>query len=82
MVPPLPISDYGTGCMEVVAALTGLYHRATSGGSYYDKVSLLQYDLLLFEVGQYPESVQRSLLKAFGPELQSISYHESVDQIS
>ncbi|KAK2789163.1 hypothetical protein FQN53_002388 [Emmonsiellopsis sp. PD_33] len=52
-IPPFPISDYSTGCMGAIAALTGLYHRATTGGSWHGKVSLMQYDLILFAVGQY-----------------------------
>lgn len=48
VVPPFPISDYGAGCMGAIAALSGLHHRATRGGSWHGKVSLLQYDLLLF----------------------------------
>ena len=34
IVPPFPMSDYGTGCVGTVAALTGLYGRATEGGSW------------------------------------------------
>ncbi|KAK2794342.1 hypothetical protein FQN52_008700 [Onygenales sp. PD_12] len=52
-IPPFPISDYSTGCMGAIAALTGLYHRATTGGSWHGKASLIQYDLILFAVGQY-----------------------------
>jgi crotonobetainyl-CoA:carnitine CoA-transferase CaiB-like acyl-CoA transferase len=56
VIPPFPISDYGTGAMGGIAALTALYHRATKGGSYHAKVSLVQYDLLLFRIGQYDEA--------------------------
>ncbi|KFY53492.1 hypothetical protein V496_07552 [Pseudogymnoascus sp. VKM F-4515 (FW-2607)] len=35
VIPPFPISDYGTGAMGAIAALTGLYHRAVSGGSWH-----------------------------------------------
>jgi hypothetical protein len=82
MVPPFPMSDYGTGCIGALAALTGLYHRAKSGGSYHGKVSLLQYDLLLFEVGQYSPDIQKSLLARFGPEIRALRHHHSVDHIS
>jgi len=61
VVPPFPISDYGTGCMGAIAALIGLYHRTTKGGSWHGKTSLLQYDMLLFRVGQLPEAVQDEL---------------------
>ena len=81
MVPPFPISDYGTGCMGAIAALTGLYHRATKGGSWHGKVSLLQYDLLLFKVGQYSSEVQAQLLQHVTPEFLSLRHNNSVDQI-
>ncbi|KLU92900.1 hypothetical protein MAPG_11755 [Magnaporthiopsis poae ATCC 64411] len=63
VVPPFPISDYGTGCMGAIAALTGLYRRATEGGSWHGRVSLLHHDILLFKMGRYPEEVQRMLLQ-------------------
>ncbi|KAM0477788.1 hypothetical protein ACHAPX_005553 [Trichoderma viride] len=82
MVPPFPISDYGTGCIGAITALVGLYHRATRGGSWHGKASLLHYDLLLFKVGLLPEHVQQSLLEMMGPEVLALRYHNSVDQIS
>ncbi|KAL0941532.1 CoA-transferase family III [Colletotrichum truncatum] len=82
VVPPFPISDYGTGCMGAIAALTGLYYRATQGGSWHGKVSLLQYDLLLSKVGRYPENVGRELLNLAGEEFLSLRHSHSVDQIS
>jgi hypothetical protein len=81
-VPPFPISDYGTGCMGAIAALTGLYHRAETGGSYHCKASLMHYDLLLFAVGQYPADVQEILRKQQLPEFFSLRHHDSVDRIS
>ncbi|KAL2755430.1 hypothetical protein ACRALDRAFT_1076935 [Sodiomyces alcalophilus JCM 7366] len=82
VVPPFPISDYGTGCMGAIAALTGLYHRATHGGSWHGKVSLLQYDLLLFKVGMYSEEVRDQLRKEAGEEFLALRHSHSVDQIS
>ncbi|KAF3056860.1 Succinyl-CoA--L-malate CoA-transferase beta subunit [Trichoderma lentiforme] len=82
MVPPFPISDYGTGCIGAITALIGLYHRATRGGSWYGKVCLLHYDLLLFKVGLLPEHVQQKLRDTMGPEVLALRYHNSVDQIS
>lgn len=82
VVPPFPISDYGTGCMGAIAALTGLYHRATRGGSWHGKASLMHYDLLLFKVGQYPEAVQSTLRETAGKELLLLRHSHSVDQIS
>ncbi|KAM0289756.1 hypothetical protein ACHAO9_005632 [Fusarium lateritium] len=82
VVPPFPISDYGTGCIGAITALLGLYHRATVGGSWHGKASLLHYDLLLFKVGQYPEEVKERLRKDIGPDFLAIRHAHSVDQIS
>ncbi|KAI1040404.1 hypothetical protein LB505_003480 [Fusarium chuoi] len=82
VVPPFPISDYGTGCIGAITALLGLYHRATRGGSWHGKASLLHYDLLLFKVGQYPEEVKERLRKDIGPDFLAIRHAHSVDQIS
>lgn len=82
VVPPFPISDYGTGCIGAITALTGLYHRSTIGGSWHGKASLLHYDLLLFKVGLLPASVQESLRSAMGPEFLALRHAHSVDQIS
>lgn len=81
VVPPFPISDYGTGCMGAIAALTGLYHRAVTGGSYHCKASLMQYDLLLFAVGQYPAEIQEQLRKEQLPDFFKLRHHDSVDRI-
>lgn len=82
VVPPFPISDYGTGCIGAITALLGLYHRATTGGSWHGKASLLHYDLLLFKVGQYPEDVKERLRKDIGSDFLAIRHAHSVDQIS
>lgn len=81
-VPPFPISDYGTGCMGAIAALTGLYHRAKTGGSYHCKSSLMQYDLLLFAIGQYSAEIQDQLRKELLPDFLALRHHDSVDRIS
>ncbi|KAJ5772593.1 CoA-transferase family III [Penicillium odoratum] len=81
-VPPFPISDYGTGCMGAIAALTGLYHRAKTGGSYHGKASLMHYDLLLFAVGQYSADVQEKLRAAQPAEFFQLRHCDSVDRIS
>lgn len=80
VVPPFPISDYGTGCMGAIAALTGLYRRATEGGSWHGRVSLLQHDILLFKMGRYPESVQKMLL-APSPSPLPLSMTETNGQV-
>lgn len=82
VVPPFPISDYGTGCMGAIAALTGLYHRTTRGGSWHGKTSLLQYDMLLFKVGLLPAEVQDELRRQAGDEFLALRHAHSVDQIS
>ena len=82
IVPPFPISDYGTGCIGAIAALTGLYNRTTKGGSWHGKASLLQYDLLLFEAGQYSEEVQNQLRAKCSPAFLSMRHDRSVDDIS
>ncbi|KKA16641.1 CAIB/BAIF family enzyme [Rasamsonia emersonii CBS 393.64] len=82
VVPPFPISDYGTGCMGAIAALTGLYHRAKTGGSYHGKASLMHYDLLLFAVGMYPREIQEKLRAAQPAEFFELRHHDSVDRIS
>ncbi|KAM5354671.1 hypothetical protein ACJ41O_001318 [Fusarium nematophilum] len=82
VVPPFPISDYGTGCIGAITALVGLYHRAVTGGSWHGKASLLHYDLLLFKVGQYPEAVRQQLREDIGPDFLALRHAHSVDQIS
>ncbi|KAE8383663.1 CoA-transferase family III domain-containing protein [Aspergillus bertholletiae] len=82
VVPPFPISDYGTGCMGAIAALTGLYHRAQTGGSYHGKASLMHYDLLLFAVGKYSEEMQEKLRAAQSAEFFKLRHCDSVDRIS
>ncbi|KAI5465024.1 CoA-transferase family III domain-containing protein [Mariannaea sp. PMI_226] len=82
LVPPFPLSDYGTGCIGAIAALTGLYHRATKGGSWHGKASLIQYDIQLFKSGLYPEEVQEQLRKDIGDEFLALRHGHSVDQIS
>lgn len=82
LVPPFPISDYGTGCMGAIAALTGLYYRATRSGSWHGKVSLMHYDLLLFKVGNYSEPIQQELLDLAGDRFLTLRHSQSVDKIS
>lgn len=82
VVPPFPISDYGTGCMGAIAALTGLYHRAKTGGSYHGMASLMHYDLLLFAVGKYADAVQEKMRAAQPPEFFKLRHCDSVDRIS
>lgn len=82
VVPPFPVSDYGTGCTGAIAALTGLYNRATNGGSWHGMVSLLQYDLLLFQAGRLPDDVLARLREQAGEKFLALRHSHSVDQIS
>lgn len=68
--------------MGAIAALTGLYHRAKTGGSYHGKASLMHYDLLLFAVGMYPREIQEKLRAAQPAEFFELRHHDSVDRIS
>ncbi len=82
VVPPFPISDYGTGCMGAIAALSGLLNRATSGGSWHGKTSLMHYDLLLFKAGEYSSEIQERLRAQAGRDFLALRHSHSVDQIS
>lgn len=82
VVPPFPISDYGTGCMGAIAALAGLYKRATTGGSWHGRVSLMGYDLLLFRVGQYGREMQEELREGTSEDFKALRHTHSVDHIS
>lgn len=82
IIPPFPMSDYGTGCMGAIAALDCVYKRATQGGSYWAQTSLVQYDLLLMEQGTYPPEVWSKLLSDHDDAVKSVRYYDSVDHIS
>ncbi|TEA21175.1 Formyl-CoA:oxalate CoA-transferase [Colletotrichum sidae] len=82
VVPPFPMSDYGTGALGAVAAMAGLYRRATEGGSWVCRTSLCQYDLFLLSLGAYPPEVQAKLRKAHDPAFFDLRHHDSVDEVS
>jgi hypothetical protein len=81
--PNFPPANLGirTGCMGAVAALTGLYHRATKGGSWWGKASLVQYDMYLMSLGEYSNEVWQGLLSQQDPAFAEIRYYDSVDHI-
>ena len=81
VVPPFPMSDYGTGCLGTIAALTALYRRATEGGSYWAGTSLCQYDLFLLSLGLYSEDVKETLRKTHDPSFFKLRHHDSVDEV-
>ena len=65
VIPPFPMSDYGTGCAGAIAALTGLYKRATIGGSWWGGASLVGYNVYLLSLGLYPPEVVDELKLRF-----------------
>jgi crotonobetainyl-CoA:carnitine CoA-transferase CaiB-like acyl-CoA transferase len=81
VVPPFPMSDYGTGCMGAIAALIGLYKRATEGGSYVGRTSLCQYDIFLLRLGLYPEDVQERMRKEHDERFFGLRHSDSVDEV-
>lgn len=82
MVPPFPMSDYGTGCVVTISVLLAIFKRAKYGGSYWCKSSLVQYDLFLLQQKQYPKFMWEALLKRLPPEMFNLRYYDSVDKIS
>ncbi|KAF2125812.1 alpha-methylacyl-CoA racemase [Dothidotthia symphoricarpi CBS 119687] len=81
VVPPFPMSDYGTGCMGTIAALVGLYKRAKSGGSYLGTTSLVQYDIYLLQLGLYDDKMMTELRKQHDTEFFGLRHHDSVDEV-
>jgi hypothetical protein len=81
VVPPFPMSDYGTGCMGTIAALVGLYRRAKEGGSYLGAVSLCQYDLFLQSLGLYPDCMQHKLREHHDKHFFGLRHDDSVDEV-
>lgn len=81
VVPPFPMSDYGTGCMGTIAALVGLYKRAKLGGSYLATTSLCQYDIFLLELGVYDKQMMRKLREEHNKDFFELRHHDSVDEV-
>lgn len=81
VVPPFPMSDYGTGCMGTIAALTGLFRRAKYGGSYIGTTSLCQYDIYLLQLGLYDEKMMAQLRTQHDAEFFELRHHDSVDEV-
>ncbi|CAM1505392.1 Fc.00g110290.m01.CDS01 [Cosmosporella sp. VM-42] len=82
VVPPFPMSDYGTGALGCVATLVGLYRRATEGGSWFCKTSLCQYDLFVLSLGPYDTPVQEQLRKHHDAGFFDLRHDDSVDEVS
>jgi hypothetical protein len=81
VVPPFPMSDYGTGCMGTIAALTGLYKRAKHGGSYWAGTSLCQYDIFLLSLGTYPPEIKERLRATHDEAFFELKHYDSVDEV-
>lgn len=81
VIPPFPMSDYGTGALGAVAALVGLYRRATEGGSWACRTSLVQYDLFLLSLGEHTSEVQDELRKQHREEFFGLRHYDSVDKV-
>ena len=87
VIPPFPMSDYGTGCAGTIAALSGLYKRATEGGSWWGGVSLVGYDCFLQSLGLYPKGMVEDLKKRFrregfyGNKAGGLRHSDSVDEV-
>lgn len=81
VVPPFPMSDYGTGCMGTIAALTGLYNRARYGGSYLGTTSLCQYDIYLLQLGVYDANMMAKLKQQHDSHFFELRHNDSVDEV-
>jgi len=89
VVPPFPMSDYGTGALGAAAALLALRDRAVRGGSWACRTSLCQYDVFLLGLGAYSEDVQRRIRAAHGFGMDStgkggffgLRHGDSVDEV-
>jgi crotonobetainyl-CoA:carnitine CoA-transferase CaiB-like acyl-CoA transferase len=83
VVPPFPMSDYGTGALGSAAALAGLYRRATEGGSWICRTSLVQYDVFLMGLGLLPEAEQDRLRRVHDNDAGffGLKHSDSVDEV-
>jgi crotonobetainyl-CoA:carnitine CoA-transferase CaiB-like acyl-CoA transferase len=81
VVPPFPMSDYGTGAMGAIAALTGLFRRAKEGGSWVGRTSLCQYDVFLLQLGLYGEDVKDRVRNDHDEEFFGLRHADSVDEV-
>ncbi|KAH8159572.1 hypothetical protein CIB48_g8679 [Xylaria polymorpha] len=81
VVPPFPMSDYATGSLGTIGALSGIYRRATQGGSWIIRTSLSQYNLFLLSLGSYPTEVQDELRRRHDPQFFALRHSDSVDEV-
>ncbi|KAM7223742.1 formyl-CoA:oxalate CoA-transferase [Rhypophila decipiens] len=86
VIPPFPMSDYGTGALGCIAAMAGLYRRATQGGTWVCRTSLCQYDVFLMNLGELPEEEQKCLRKEHAgssdeSDFFGLRHNDSVDEV-
>ncbi|EOO04392.1 putative caib baif family enzyme protein [Phaeoacremonium minimum UCRPA7] len=81
VVPPFPMSDYGTGILGCTAAMAGLYRRATAGGSWMCRTSLVQYDVFLLSLGLYSRDVQEQVRHMHDVDFFALRHSDSVDEV-
>lgn len=81
VVPPFPMSDYGTGCMGAIAALIGLYKRAKEGGSWRGTTSLCQYDVFLLGLGLYGDDIKAKIRNDHDDHFFDLRHSDSVDEV-
>jgi hypothetical protein len=81
VVPPFPMSDYGTGAMGAIAALTGIFKRAKVGGSWVGRTSICQYDVFLLQLGLYSKDVQAKIRADHDEEFFGLRHADSVDEV-
>ncbi|KAF5012914.1 hypothetical protein FDECE_1048 [Fusarium decemcellulare] len=63
VVPLLPNSDYQTGIVGAIAILQALLERTKNDQTYDVDVSLTQYNIWYYRLGQYDEAQARELLE-------------------
>ncbi|KAL1619280.1 hypothetical protein SLS56_010170 [Neofusicoccum ribis] len=62
VVPLLPNSDYQTGLIGAAAILQALFQRTKNDATYDIDVSLTQYNIWYYRLGQYTPEQQKALL--------------------
>ncbi len=84
VLPPFPMSDYGTGAIGAVGVLLAIYKRAADGGSYFVNVSLAGWNLWVQSLGQYPAGLWNKLLREHKPEIEEfkIGHLSNFDVVS
>ncbi|KAH9889615.1 CoA-transferase family III [Xylariomycetidae sp. FL2044] len=83
VVPPFPMSDYGTLAMGAIMAFVGLWRRAQDGGCYNGDTSLVQYDIVLQDIGgKYDETIRKRIWDTCSEKFKNLTYHNTVEEVS